>query len=79
MNNFVAVQDCGLIIDTEDRREPGLWRDDHGRLPCSLYEEKIMDDQTGRMLNPNMEFYKLAGLDRHRQLQSPYDDRQGLR
>jgi xanthine dehydrogenase YagR molybdenum-binding subunit len=28
----------------------------------SLYEEKIMDQQTGLMLNPNMEFYKLAGL-----------------
>lgn len=28
----------------------------------ALYEEKIMDSQTGRMLNPNMEFYKLAGL-----------------
>jgi xanthine dehydrogenase YagR molybdenum-binding subunit len=28
----------------------------------SLYEEKIMDQQTGRMLNPNMEFYKLAGI-----------------
>jgi xanthine dehydrogenase YagR molybdenum-binding subunit len=27
----------------------------------ALYEEKIMDRATGRMLNPNMEFYKLAG------------------
>jgi xanthine dehydrogenase YagR molybdenum-binding subunit len=28
----------------------------------ALYEERIMDAKTGRMLNPNMEFYKLAGL-----------------
>jgi xanthine dehydrogenase YagR molybdenum-binding subunit len=28
----------------------------------ALYEEKIMDQATGRMLNPNMEFYKLAGI-----------------
>src|ERR1041384_8786009 len=27
----------------------------------ALYEEKIMDQKLGRMLNPNMEFYKLAG------------------
>jgi xanthine dehydrogenase YagR molybdenum-binding subunit len=28
----------------------------------SLFEERVMDSQTGKMLNPNMEFYKLAGL-----------------
>ena len=28
----------------------------------SLYEEKVMDDATGQMLNPNMEFYRLAGI-----------------
>jgi xanthine dehydrogenase YagR molybdenum-binding subunit len=28
----------------------------------ALYEERIMDRLTGRMLNPNMEFYKLAGI-----------------
>jgi xanthine dehydrogenase YagR molybdenum-binding subunit len=25
-------------------------------------EERVMDQQTGRMLNANMEFYKLAGI-----------------
>jgi xanthine dehydrogenase YagR molybdenum-binding subunit len=30
---------------------------------CSaLMEERIMDQQTGRVLNPDMEFYKLAGI-----------------
>ena len=28
----------------------------------ALYEEKIADPQTGRLLNPNMETYKLAGI-----------------
>jgi xanthine dehydrogenase YagR molybdenum-binding subunit len=28
----------------------------------SLFEEKVMDEATGRMLNPNMEFYRLAGI-----------------
>jgi xanthine dehydrogenase YagR molybdenum-binding subunit len=30
---------------------------------CSaLYEERVIDQVTGRVLNPDMEFYKLAGL-----------------
>jgi xanthine dehydrogenase YagR molybdenum-binding subunit len=33
-----------------------------------LYEEKVMDPTTGRMLNPNMEFYRLAGLNDVRDL-----------
>jgi xanthine dehydrogenase YagR molybdenum-binding subunit len=31
-------------------------------ISYALYEEKIMDPVTGRMLNPNMQFYRLAGL-----------------
>ncbi|HKD45439.1 MAG TPA: xanthine dehydrogenase family protein molybdopterin-binding subunit, partial [Candidatus Angelobacter sp.] len=31
-------------------------------IATTLYEEKIMDPATGRMLNPNMDFYRLAGL-----------------
>jgi len=27
-----------------------------------LMEERIMDEQTGTVLNPEMEFYKLAGI-----------------
>jgi xanthine dehydrogenase YagR molybdenum-binding subunit len=61
MNNFVAVQDCGLIIDMKTAESQVFGAMIMG-VCYSLYEEKIMDDQTGRMLNPNMEFYKLAGL-----------------
>ncbi len=61
MNRFVAVQDCGLIIDLKTAESQVYGAMIMG-VCYSLYEEKIMDDQTGRMLNPNMEFYKLAGL-----------------
>jgi xanthine dehydrogenase YagR molybdenum-binding subunit len=61
MNRFVAVQDCGLVIN------PWLAQSQiHGAvimgISTALYEERIMDEQTGRMLNPDMEFYKLAGI-----------------
>jgi xanthine dehydrogenase YagR molybdenum-binding subunit len=29
---------------------------------AALMEERVMDQQVGRVLNPDMEFYKLAGL-----------------
>ncbi|MGA1368322.1 MAG: xanthine dehydrogenase family protein molybdopterin-binding subunit, partial [Blastocatellia bacterium] len=61
MNNFVAVQDCGLIMDLKTAESQVYGAMIMG-VCFSLYEEKIMDNQTGRMLNPNMEFYKLAGL-----------------
>ncbi|HKA21025.1 MAG TPA: xanthine dehydrogenase family protein molybdopterin-binding subunit [Blastocatellia bacterium] len=61
VNKIVAVQDCGLIIDLKTAESQV-----YGALimgVCyALYEEKIMDQKTGRMLNPNMEFYKLAGI-----------------
>ena len=31
-------------------------------ISYALFEEKIMDRLRGRMLNPDMEFYRLAGL-----------------
>ncbi|HMG36397.1 MAG TPA: xanthine dehydrogenase family protein molybdopterin-binding subunit [Blastocatellia bacterium] len=61
VNKMVAVQDCGLVIDLKTAESQC-----YGALimgVCyALYEEKIMDARTGRMLNPNMEFYKLAGI-----------------
>ena len=61
INRLVAAQDCGLIIDLKTAESQV-----YGALimgVCyALYEEKIMDAKTGRMLNPNMEFYKLAGI-----------------
>jgi xanthine dehydrogenase YagR molybdenum-binding subunit len=62
INRYVAVQDCGLVVN------PRLAESQiHGAiimgLSTALVEERVMDAQTGRMLNPDMEFYKLAGID----------------
>ena len=61
VNKMVAVQDCGLIIDLKTAESQV-----HGALimgiSSTLYEEKIYDPTTGRMLNANMEFYRLAGI-----------------
>jgi len=61
VTKMVAVQDCGLIIDVKMAESSVLGALIMG-ISYSLYEEKIMDSITGRMLNPDMEFYRLAGL-----------------
>jgi len=61
MNKFVAVQDCGLIVNPKTAESQI-----HGAVImgvcAALYEERIMDQQTGKHLNADMEFYKLAGI-----------------
>ncbi len=61
VNKIVAVQDCGLIIDLKTAESQCYGALIMG-IGYSLYEEKVMDETTGRMLNPNMEFYRLAGI-----------------
>ncbi|PYX77790.1 MAG: xanthine dehydrogenase family protein molybdopterin-binding subunit [Acidobacteria bacterium] len=61
VKKMVAVQDCGLVIDVKTAESQC-----HGALimgiSYSLFEEKVMDPTTGRMLNPDMQYYRLAGL-----------------
>lgn len=61
VSKMVAVQDCGLIIDLKTAESQCYGALIMG-ISYALYEEKIMDPISGRMLNPNMEFYRLAGL-----------------
>ncbi|MGH9396251.1 MAG: xanthine dehydrogenase family protein molybdopterin-binding subunit [Terriglobia bacterium] len=61
INRMVAVQDCGLIIDMKTAKSQVYGALIMG-ISYGLFEDKIMDNVTGRMLNPNMEFYKLAGI-----------------
>jgi xanthine dehydrogenase YagR molybdenum-binding subunit len=61
INQLTAAQDCGLIIDMKTAESQVYGAFIMG-VCYGLYEEKIMDNITGRMLNPNMEFYKLAGI-----------------
>lgn len=61
LDKIVAVQDCGLIIDLKTAESQVYGAMIMG-VCYALYEERIMDDATGKVLNPNMEFYKLAGI-----------------
>jgi xanthine dehydrogenase YagR molybdenum-binding subunit len=59
--HLVAVQDCGLIVDlltTQSQVAGGVIMG----VNYALFEERIMDRQTGRQVNADMEFYKLGGL-----------------
>ena len=60
VNKMVAVQDCGLVINLKTAESQCYGALIMG-ISYALFEEKIMDPATGRMLNPNMEFYRLAG------------------
>ncbi len=61
MNRLVAVQDCGNIINPRTAESQVM-----GACIMSicgaLMEERIMDNITGRMMNADLEFYKLAGI-----------------
>jgi xanthine dehydrogenase YagR molybdenum-binding subunit len=61
INRYIAVQDCGLVINpwlAESQIYGGITMG----ISTALYEARVMDNQTGRMLNADMEFYKLAGI-----------------
>jgi xanthine dehydrogenase YagR molybdenum-binding subunit len=60
VKKMVAVQDCGLVIDVKTAESQCLGALIMG-ISYSLFEEKVMDPSTGRMLNANMTFYRLAG------------------
>ena len=61
MNKFVAVQDCGLIINPKTAESQI-----HGAIImgicAALFEERVLDAQSGKYLNADMEFYRLAGI-----------------
>ena len=61
VNRYVAVQDCGLIINPR-LAESQVYGAIIMGISTALFEQRVMDEQTGRMLNPDMEFYKLAGI-----------------
>ncbi len=61
MNKIVAVQDCGLVVNPKTASSQ-VYGACIMSVCCALMEERIMDQQIGRVLNPDMEFYKLAGI-----------------
>jgi xanthine dehydrogenase YagR molybdenum-binding subunit len=61
VENMVAVQDVGLVMSMKTCQSQVYGCIIMG-ICSALYEESIVDHNIGRMLNPNMEFYKLAGI-----------------
>jgi xanthine dehydrogenase YagR molybdenum-binding subunit len=58
IDKIVAVHDCGYILNrtaTQSQIVGGVIQG----IGQALYEQRVMDDQTGRMLTPNLEDYKL--------------------
>jgi xanthine dehydrogenase YagR molybdenum-binding subunit len=61
VKQIVAVQDCGLVVNKlgcESQVAGGVIMG----LNYALFEELIADRATGRIVNPDMEFYKLGGI-----------------
>jgi xanthine dehydrogenase YagR molybdenum-binding subunit len=61
INEMVAVQDVGLIISLKTAESQVYGALIMG-ITYALYEEAIYDKTTGKMLNADMEFYRLAGI-----------------
>ncbi len=61
INRYVAVNDCGMVINPR-LAESQVYGAITMGISTALFEERVMDQQTGKMLNPDMEFYKLAGI-----------------
>lgn len=60
VTRIACVQDCGLIVDeltTESQVIGGIIMG----VNYALFEDRILDRNTGQMVNPNMEWYLLAG------------------
>jgi xanthine dehydrogenase YagR molybdenum-binding subunit len=58
---MLCVQDCGLIIDPLTAESQAIGGIIMG-VNWALFEDRILDRNTGQMVNPNMEWYKLAGM-----------------
>jgi xanthine dehydrogenase YagR molybdenum-binding subunit len=60
VERVVAVHDCGVPLNrlaTESQIQGGVIQG----LSYALFEDRVLDRQTGRMVNPNVDSYKIAG------------------
>jgi len=60
VERVVAVHDCGLAVNaltTESQIQGGIIQG----LSYALFEDRVLDPASGRLLNPNVEEYKIAG------------------
>ena len=61
VNRVLAIQDCGLVV-SKLTAESQVYGGVIGSLNFALFEDRILDRNTGQMVNPNMEWYLLAGM-----------------
>ena len=61
VTKMVCVQDCGLVVNrltAESQVNGGMIMG----LGFALFEHRIIDRMTGRMVNPNLEWYLVPGM-----------------
>jgi xanthine dehydrogenase YagR molybdenum-binding subunit len=61
LKRVLVLQDCGLVI-SKLTAESQVYGGVVGSLNFAMFEDRILDRNTGQMLNPNMEWYLLAGM-----------------
>ena len=61
MNKLVIVQDCGLVVNPKTA-ESQAYGAGIMTVCGALMEERITDQVLGKVLNADMEFYKLASI-----------------
>jgi xanthine dehydrogenase YagR molybdenum-binding subunit len=61
VTRVLAIQDCGLVV-SRLTAESQVYGGIVGSLNFALFEDRILDRNTGQMVNPNMEWYLLAGM-----------------
>jgi xanthine dehydrogenase YagR molybdenum-binding subunit len=61
VTRVLAFQDCGLVLN-QLTAESQCYGGVVGSLNFALFEDRILDRRTGQMVNPNMEWYLLAGM-----------------
>jgi xanthine dehydrogenase YagR molybdenum-binding subunit len=60
VKKIVCVQDCGMIVDLKTA-ETQCYGGIISGVNYAVFEERILDRNTANMVNPNMEWYHMAG------------------
>ncbi|MGH9347012.1 MAG: xanthine dehydrogenase family protein molybdopterin-binding subunit [Vicinamibacterales bacterium] len=61
VTRVVCVQDMGMVVNAKLARTQ-IYGGIIGGVNYALFEERILDRNTAQMVNPDMEFYLIAGL-----------------
>jgi xanthine dehydrogenase YagR molybdenum-binding subunit len=61
LTRVLAIQDCGLVV-SRLTAESQCYGGVIGSLNFAMFEDRILDRNTGQMVNPNLEWYLLAGM-----------------